>query len=288
MTSKASASLPPKPLRMGQRLYDLEKLDDRARPAMADEERHRIGPATLLMDEMQVEPVHRRRELREPVDGGLLGPPVEMLQPIGAKLFHIGEIGAVLPAIEIGHGVPGKGRDPDADLIRASSGTAIWKGVGAAMMLSSVFWGRNPIASLAGAHCQISAIFGSGEFGSSTAMPVAGILSRTRPALLNNRNIPSDNVPDLIRTQGDVACRCTIALDPGSLTFLHQIRDLEESRVREFSNFSGLGSASVGLNPGRHGGRENGRCEPASHVESPSRRTWRCCSVARRNKGGNI
>ena len=52
---------------MGQRFDDLEELDHRARPAVADEQRQGRRPAALLMNEVDIDVLDRGGELREAV-----------------------------------------------------------------------------------------------------------------------------------------------------------------------------------------------------------------------------
>jgi hypothetical protein len=102
---------------MGQRFDDVEEFDDRARPAMADDQWQGRRPAALLVNEVQVDTIDGGIVVREPVDRRLVPAPIEFIQPVRAKLLHIIKIGAVSPTTIIRHLVPGVFRDPGADAI---------------------------------------------------------------------------------------------------------------------------------------------------------------------------
>ena len=55
------------------------------------------GPVALHVEEVDVDVADLGHELRELVDGLLLGPPVEAVPPVGHELLQVAEIGAVLP-----------------------------------------------------------------------------------------------------------------------------------------------------------------------------------------------
>ncbi len=104
------------PFRMGERFDDFHELDDAARPAMGDQQRHRRRAAPLFVQEVDVDAVHGRDEMIEAVDRRFLLSPVEFVQPVCGELLHIVEIGAVAPAAVVGHFMPWKALDPAADV----------------------------------------------------------------------------------------------------------------------------------------------------------------------------
>ena len=104
-------------LRVGKRTDDIEELDDGSRPAVGDDQRQGVRVAALLVNEVDVDPVDRRREVGKAVDPGLLPPPVELVQPVRAQLLHVVEVGAVTPPAVVGHLVPGIVPDPPADVV---------------------------------------------------------------------------------------------------------------------------------------------------------------------------
>ena len=57
--------------RIGQRLDHLVKFDDRARPAMGDDQRHRFRMRRTDVQEVNVEPVNLVRELRKAIERAL-------------------------------------------------------------------------------------------------------------------------------------------------------------------------------------------------------------------------
>ena len=122
MTSKASSALAAETFGMGQRLDDVEELDDRSGPAMADDQRHGRRPAALFVNEVQVDAVYGGGELGEAVDRRFMLAPIELIQPVRAELLHVIEIGAVRPPAIAWHLVPGIVRHPRADAIEGLVG----------------------------------------------------------------------------------------------------------------------------------------------------------------------
>ena len=97
--------------RVGQQRQDLADLVERARPAVREDQRQRVGPDTLLVHEVDVVVLDavgadRLRELRHAVQVGLLHAPVEAGPPVFAEFLHVGEVGAVLPAAVFDFGGP--------------------------------------------------------------------------------------------------------------------------------------------------------------------------------------
>jgi hypothetical protein len=75
-----------------------EHLDERAGPAMGDEERQRRRPAAPRMDEVDAETVDIHAAVGERVHRALFTPPVESRAPVLDDVPEVGEAGAVVPA----------------------------------------------------------------------------------------------------------------------------------------------------------------------------------------------
>src|ERR687894_1963396 len=67
---------------------DLQLLDDRAGPAVADEERQRILVLRADVDEMDVETIDPGDAVRQGVEPRLALPPVVVVQPVLGELLH--------------------------------------------------------------------------------------------------------------------------------------------------------------------------------------------------------
>ena len=83
--------------RIGQTRDDIEKLENRARPAVQQEQRHRVGADASHMQVMEIDAVEPDAELRERIQRGFLGPPVECVTPVFGELAKMADIGAVSP-----------------------------------------------------------------------------------------------------------------------------------------------------------------------------------------------
>ncbi len=81
--------------RIGQRIDDLDLLEHGAGPAMRDDQRERIGLLRTDMDEMNVQPVDRRHELRIGVQPRFGLAPVVILLPVARELLHRLELHAL-------------------------------------------------------------------------------------------------------------------------------------------------------------------------------------------------
>ena len=80
---------------IGERLDDLQLLDDRAGPPVRDDEWQRRVVVRANMDEMNVEPVDLGQELRQRVQLCLAPPPVVLCRPIIGECLHRGEVHAL-------------------------------------------------------------------------------------------------------------------------------------------------------------------------------------------------
>ena len=84
--------------RIHEQIADLHELEKRARPAVDQDDRHRVGHPRSPVHEVDVEAVNPGLELGQFVEAALLGPPVVAIAPIGGQLPEISEVGAVVPA----------------------------------------------------------------------------------------------------------------------------------------------------------------------------------------------
>ena len=114
---------------IGQRIDDLQLLDDRAGPAVRDDERQRIFMFRTNVNEMNVEPIDLGHELRQGVQFRLALAPIVICRPIAREFLHRRELHALrlicdsLPVS--GHRVAAMRRRRSTS---ASSGTLMWKG----------------------------------------------------------------------------------------------------------------------------------------------------------------
>ena len=76
---------------VGQWVDDLQLLDDRARPAVVDDQRQRVLVLRPNVNEMDVEPIDLGDELREGVQPGLARAPVVVGHPVAGELLDHGE-----------------------------------------------------------------------------------------------------------------------------------------------------------------------------------------------------
>ena len=73
---------------VGERVDDLELLDDRAGPAVGDDERQRIVMARTNVDEMDVESVDLGHEVRQGVQRRLAPAPVVICRPVAREFLN--------------------------------------------------------------------------------------------------------------------------------------------------------------------------------------------------------
>ena len=74
--------------RIGQRIDDLQLLDDRAGPSVRDDERQRILVLRANVDEMNVQAVDLGDEVRQGVQSLLAPAPVVLLRPVARERLH--------------------------------------------------------------------------------------------------------------------------------------------------------------------------------------------------------
>ena len=87
---------------VGQGLDDLVELRERARPAVGQDQRERVGLGRPPVHEVDVEAVDAGLELVEPVEPPLLGPPVELVAPVLDELPQVGLVHPELPPDALG------------------------------------------------------------------------------------------------------------------------------------------------------------------------------------------
>jgi hypothetical protein len=80
---------------VGQGLDDLELLDDRAGPPVRDDERQRVLVLRARVDEMKVEPIDLRHELRQRVQSCLALAPLVLRRPVARESLHRPELHAL-------------------------------------------------------------------------------------------------------------------------------------------------------------------------------------------------
>jgi hypothetical protein len=104
-------------LRVGQARDQVEHLDERARPAVHDQQRQRRRPAPARVDQVQAEAVDVRAEVRQRVDRALLRAPVEPGLPVAHELAHVAEARAVVPARALDLVRPARAREALAEVV---------------------------------------------------------------------------------------------------------------------------------------------------------------------------
>ena len=88
-TSKASAGVAAVGARVGQRPDHPQELDRRARPAVGQDQRQRVRLGRADVQEVDVLAVDGRDELRDLVQPGLLGAPVEAVGPVAGQVLQV-------------------------------------------------------------------------------------------------------------------------------------------------------------------------------------------------------
>ena len=81
--------------RVHQRVDDLQLLDDRAGPAVRDDDRQRIRVLRLNVDEVNVQPVDLGDEIRQGIEARLDLAPVVLRRPIARERLHGRELHAL-------------------------------------------------------------------------------------------------------------------------------------------------------------------------------------------------
>ena len=86
--------------RIGQRLDHLVEFDHRTRPAMGDDQRHRLGMLRADVQEVNAEPVDLGGELRKAIEFRLARAPVIFLGPIAADILDPLQRRALAPVVD--------------------------------------------------------------------------------------------------------------------------------------------------------------------------------------------
>ena len=77
--------------RIGERIDDLQLLDDRAGPAVRDDDRQRILMFRTNVNEMNVQPIDLGDELRQSVQFRLAFAPIVIRRPMAREFLNHGE-----------------------------------------------------------------------------------------------------------------------------------------------------------------------------------------------------
>ena len=114
--------------RIDQRIDDLQLLDDRARPAVRDDDRQRIRMLRTDVDEVDVQPVDLGDEVRQGVHPGLDLAPVVFRRPVARELLDRRELHALR---KVGDGLlvgQARGGNASAKIIQLFVGRAVAEG----------------------------------------------------------------------------------------------------------------------------------------------------------------
>src|SRR5215207_329674 len=113
---------------IGKWLDDLQLLNDRARPAMRDDERQRIFMFRTNVDEMDVQPIDLGDEVRQSLQPRLAVAPVVLCRPIARERLHRRQPRAATPHNSRGHALPCCGGGDRQDHRRECDGTGTTQG----------------------------------------------------------------------------------------------------------------------------------------------------------------
>jgi len=102
--------------RVGERADDPEQFDDRARPAVRDDQRQRVLVPGPDVDEVDVHPVDLGRELRQRVQFRLAPAPVVVGRPVAGQLLQHRLLHALRSIIDQLPGGPGRRSDAAAEV----------------------------------------------------------------------------------------------------------------------------------------------------------------------------
>jgi hypothetical protein len=90
---------------VGERVDHLEKVQNRARPAMGQDHRQGVRMARPYVDEMDIESVDLGQELRQGIQSGLGIPPVLGRSPVTREVLHRGQpdaLGLIADSLTVG------------------------------------------------------------------------------------------------------------------------------------------------------------------------------------------
>ena len=103
---------------VGQQRDELGHLGEAAGPAVHQHDGEGVGARARLVDEVEVDAVHRGPELGELVEARLDGPPVVALQPVVHELAEVADVDAVVPRGAIGHVDPAGASQPVVEVVQ--------------------------------------------------------------------------------------------------------------------------------------------------------------------------
>ena len=85
---------------LGKQRDQLEELDDRAGPAVRNEQRHGVRSPARLVDEVQLDAADRHAELAKAVDARFLRAPIKVSVPIVDEILKTPKTGTGRPRLE--------------------------------------------------------------------------------------------------------------------------------------------------------------------------------------------
>ena len=103
--------------RVGQRADAVEQLDDRAGPAVGHDQRHRVLVPRPDVDEMDLDPVDVRRELRQRIQPRLAPAPAVLGRPVARERLERRELHALRAVVDELSRRPACGLEPTAQII---------------------------------------------------------------------------------------------------------------------------------------------------------------------------
>ena len=103
--------------RVGQERHEGEELDERARPAVRQDERDAVAVPGMLVNEVDARAVHVGAEMRVAVELVLPGAPIELLGPVLERPAEEVRVGAVVPSDSGDRVGPPDGADPRAQVV---------------------------------------------------------------------------------------------------------------------------------------------------------------------------
>ena len=123
---------------VGERADDPEHLDNRARPAVRDDQRQRVLVSRLDVDEVDAEAVDLGLELRQPVQFRLAFAPVIIGRPLARQLLQHRQLHALRPIVDQLLMRPARRRDARTQRLSASGISTMNGRIAAAPADSSV------------------------------------------------------------------------------------------------------------------------------------------------------
>src|SRR5262249_61928172 len=122
--------------RVRERTDHVEHLDDRSGPAVGDDERHRVPVTRLHVNEVNLEPVDRRGELRQGVELRLDLAPVVLVLPVARERLQYLRLHALRRIVDEFRAGPACRGDAPAQVRELRGGTVDVKGTDVRWSLS--------------------------------------------------------------------------------------------------------------------------------------------------------